>query len=309
MVAVLTASPTRSKVRPHVSTASSRRYERRRPEKTPLYKVVAEHLEGWLEARAVAEQPVSTHIERELRSYLTCGILCFGFGRARCASCGQGFVVAFSCKGRGVCPSCNGRRMAQTAAHLVDRIGVFVPNGDGPPALLRASCLPKTVAGSADHPGRSGHARREGAPSCRALVPHAAVPRRRRGCRNAPLGKQWFLGGRQRPDHAHQPRRAELLSKSRASAEILCPAALRAGTALRDPRRRRPQRLRPLRAPPTQGGQLGRPGARGDAPGDRCDSCDKPRFHDTSRRQRPNSWPGWGRVFARMPLGVVATSD
>jgi len=56
-----------------------------------------------------------------------CGILCFGFGRARCASCGQGFVVAFSCKGRGVCPSCNGRRMAQTAAHLVDRVIPPVP--------------------------------------------------------------------------------------------------------------------------------------------------------------------------------------
>jgi hypothetical protein len=103
---------------------------RRRPpdrEKTPLYKVVAEHLEGWLEARAVAEQTVSAHVERELRSYLTCGILCFGFGRARCTSCGQGFVVAFSCKGRGVCPSCNGRRMAQTAAHLVDRVIPPVP--------------------------------------------------------------------------------------------------------------------------------------------------------------------------------------
>jgi hypothetical protein len=45
----------------------------------------------------------------------------------RCASCGQGFVVAFSCKGRGVCPSCNGRRMAQTAAHLVDRVIPPVP--------------------------------------------------------------------------------------------------------------------------------------------------------------------------------------
>ena len=127
MVAALAAPPTRSKVRPHCGTASSRRYERRRPEKTPLYKVVAEHLEGWLENRSVVEQPVSAHVERELRSYLTCGILCFGFGRARCASCGQGFVVAFSCKGRGVCPSCNGRRMAQTAAHLVDRVIPPVP--------------------------------------------------------------------------------------------------------------------------------------------------------------------------------------
>jgi hypothetical protein len=58
------------------------------------YKIVSEHLEDWLENRAVAEHPVSAHVERELRSYLTCGILCFGFGRARCASCGQGFVVA-----------------------------------------------------------------------------------------------------------------------------------------------------------------------------------------------------------------------
>ena len=31
------------------------------------------------------------------------------------------------CKGRGVCPSCNGRRMAQTAAHLVDRVILPVP--------------------------------------------------------------------------------------------------------------------------------------------------------------------------------------
>jgi hypothetical protein len=35
--------------------------------------------------------------------------------------------VSYSCKGRGVCPSCNGRRMAQTAAHLVDRVIPPVP--------------------------------------------------------------------------------------------------------------------------------------------------------------------------------------
>ena len=36
-------------------------------------------------------------------------------------------LVAFSCKGRGVCPSCNGRHMAQTAAHLVDHVIPPVP--------------------------------------------------------------------------------------------------------------------------------------------------------------------------------------
>jgi Transposase zinc-binding domain len=31
-------------------------------------------------------------------------------------------VVGFSCKGRGFCPSCTGRRMADLAAHLVDEV-------------------------------------------------------------------------------------------------------------------------------------------------------------------------------------------
>ena len=127
MVAVLTASPTRSKVRPHCGTTSSRRYERRRPEKTPLYKIVSENLESWLEWREAAERPVPGHVEEELRGYLECGLLCFGFARALCTGCGQGFVVAFSCKGRGVCPSCNGRHMAQTAAHLADHVIPPVP--------------------------------------------------------------------------------------------------------------------------------------------------------------------------------------
>ena len=35
--------------------------------------------------------------------------------------------MAFSCKGRGVCPSCNGRHMAQTAAHLADHVIPPVP--------------------------------------------------------------------------------------------------------------------------------------------------------------------------------------
>jgi hypothetical protein len=36
-------------------------------------------------------------------------------------------LVAFSCKQRGACPSCAGRRMANTAAHLVDRVLPDVP--------------------------------------------------------------------------------------------------------------------------------------------------------------------------------------
>ena len=94
--------------------------------RTPL-PAAAAAAESWLDWREAAEQPVPGHVEEELRGYLECGLLCFGFARARCTGCGQGFVVAFSCKGRGVCPSCNGRHMAQTAAHLADHVIPPVP--------------------------------------------------------------------------------------------------------------------------------------------------------------------------------------
>jgi hypothetical protein len=70
---------------------------------------------------------VPAYVEDELRNYLECGLFCFGFARAVCMTCRTGFVVAFFCKGRGVCPSCNGRHMAQTAAHLVDHVIPPVP--------------------------------------------------------------------------------------------------------------------------------------------------------------------------------------
>jgi hypothetical protein len=127
MVAAVTGFPARIRRHPHGGPAPSRRYERRRPEKTPLHKIVSENLESWLAWREAAERPVSGYVEDELRGYLACGILCFGFARAVCMTCRTGFVVAFSCKGRSVCPSCNGRRMAQTAAHLADHVIPPVP--------------------------------------------------------------------------------------------------------------------------------------------------------------------------------------
>ena len=80
MVAAVTGVPAQSRRRPHCSPAASRRYERRRPEKTPLHKIISENLESWLEWRD-AERPVPGYVEEELRGYLECGMLCFGFAR------------------------------------------------------------------------------------------------------------------------------------------------------------------------------------------------------------------------------------
>jgi len=73
----------------------------RDPEGSILYGVVAEHLETFLARQRQRERPVPRFVERELRSFLECGILAHGFLRVHCDNCGQDRVVAFSCKGRG----------------------------------------------------------------------------------------------------------------------------------------------------------------------------------------------------------------
>ncbi len=86
-----------------------------------------EDLESFLQRSRSAGAPVARFVEREIRAYLECGVLALGFLRVHCDACGHDRLVAFSCKGRGFCPSCGGRRMADTAAHLVDRVLPEVP--------------------------------------------------------------------------------------------------------------------------------------------------------------------------------------
>lgn len=97
-------------------------YNRRVPEQELLHRVLAEHLETFLERTRTADHALPPHVEQELRDYVDCGILGRGFVRIRCERCNKEKAVAFSCKGRGFCPSCTGRRMADTAARLVDDV-------------------------------------------------------------------------------------------------------------------------------------------------------------------------------------------
>lgn len=76
------------------------------------------HALGWGVRRIAAALGVS---KNTVKRYLRQGGW-VGFARARCPDCGHDFLVAFSCKGRGLCPSSNARRMTETAAHLVDHV-------------------------------------------------------------------------------------------------------------------------------------------------------------------------------------------
>ena len=85
-------------------------------------------------------------VKDEFDAFLECGILAHDVLWVRCAGCGHEKLVAFSCKRRGICPSCGARRMAESAAWLVDRI---IPKG---PVRQWVLSFPIPLPGIADHP-------------------------------------------------------------------------------------------------------------------------------------------------------------
>src|SRR5436309_8914408 len=113
----------------HVGSGSNHKneYRPRNPEDSLLYRTIAGHLETFLARQRERGREVPQFVEREMRAYLSCGILACGFLRLKCESCGKDRLLPLSCKGRSVCPSCCGRRMVDTAAHLVDRVFPRVP--------------------------------------------------------------------------------------------------------------------------------------------------------------------------------------
>ncbi len=66
-------------------------------------------------------------VEEEFDAYLGCDSLEAGCLELECRQCGRSMLVAFSCKRRGFCTGCLGRRMSDTAVHLVQEVLPRVP--------------------------------------------------------------------------------------------------------------------------------------------------------------------------------------
>ena len=98
------------------------RYQRHRPEQTLLYQIVDEYYPAFAAHLAEQGRELPSYLQREFEEFLKCGRLEHGFLRVRCESCHTEHLVAFSCKRRGFCPSCGARRMAESAALLVDEV-------------------------------------------------------------------------------------------------------------------------------------------------------------------------------------------
>lgn len=107
------------------ASKAPKRYRARNAQASPLYRIVQDHLEEYLvrprdpSDRRPGPNPL---IEKSLRSFLECGIHRFGVIRYRCKECGNDLFVAYSCKRRGVCPSCDSKRAVVSVARATDEL-------------------------------------------------------------------------------------------------------------------------------------------------------------------------------------------
>ncbi len=102
-----------------------REYRARNPLKNPLNRLVRDNLsefEAWVkEAPSGKPRPHPSAITA-LEKFTECGVLRYGAVRYRCPECGHDVFVAFSCKRRGLCPSCDAKRSAIIVAAALDRL-------------------------------------------------------------------------------------------------------------------------------------------------------------------------------------------
>jgi len=107
-------------------------YKPRRPRESPLFRLVEQHLEELLRvwpARFVRQHgPLRPVVERVLREFLRCGLLEHGFARLWCSECRRSVLVAFSCRGRSFCPSCEKKKQLLWAEWLREELLAAVPH-------------------------------------------------------------------------------------------------------------------------------------------------------------------------------------
>lgn len=111
--------------KPACSPAARRTYRARNPAGNPLNRLALDHLlefKEWLKSAPSRKPRPHAAALDALERYTECGVLRYGAVRYRCPGCGHDVFVAFSCKRRGVCPSCDAKRSAVITAAALDRL-------------------------------------------------------------------------------------------------------------------------------------------------------------------------------------------
>jgi len=107
-------------------------YHPREPESSPLWKLLSEHFNSFVnnykekfEKKYGYFREVVNHVVEE---YLSCGDLKKGFARVKCPDCKHEYLLAYSCKSRWLCPSCQAKKVIQFGDHLKNNVLFPVPH-------------------------------------------------------------------------------------------------------------------------------------------------------------------------------------
>src|SRR4030042_3209668 len=107
-------------------------YRPRDHEASPFFKVVRERFADFVTGYQQRYQERYGYWRPVIRSsidkFLKCGDLKEGFARVRCPDCKEEFFVAFSCRQRACCPSCDQKRSLLLAYRLKDEVLAQVPH-------------------------------------------------------------------------------------------------------------------------------------------------------------------------------------
>ena len=98
-------------------------YRRRIPKESTLYQAIQAGLPSLLQELQSQEKSLPFHVAREFEEFQKCGALEHGFIRVKCTQCRHEKTVGFSCKRRGFCASCAGKRMVESGVFLSE--GIF----------------------------------------------------------------------------------------------------------------------------------------------------------------------------------------
>ena len=101
---------------PDVASAARGVYQPRRPQASPLFRLVSDHLQRlqtvYDERFAREYGPWRPVVAQVADKFLACGVLVLGFARIRCDDRTHESLLAFSCTCRYFCPSRYAKRLA-----------------------------------------------------------------------------------------------------------------------------------------------------------------------------------------------------
>ncbi|MFC1529694.1 transposase zinc-binding domain-containing protein [Gemmatimonadota bacterium] len=107
-------------------------YHPRRFSNSPLYRLLQAHWDTFLASYDDQFQrplgALRSVVEQVVPRFMDCGNPMNGFARIRCPDCGHERLLAFSCKCRGFCPSCQARRAEEWAVWVIEERLEEVPH-------------------------------------------------------------------------------------------------------------------------------------------------------------------------------------